>query len=180
MKLFDKNGLTGAGLVALIAAAAAIGAVVSAFRDTPASGAPVTLDETPGGRTGHFLFDTRYLADAGSYLTNGTAHVALVKTVNIIPDTTEVLVYAREIAQTNAEDWIELTPRLTIADFPHDYALENATNHDVMVTADYVPPTPVITNYLFRTAAKISLGWTGTDALPIVVPHSILETEDNE
>lgn len=129
-------------------------------------------DETPGGRTGRFIFDTRYLADTGSYLTNDTCHVALTKTANVIPDDTEVLVYARPVSSTNATDWVQLLPLRTIAEHPADYYLANAISNDVMVTANYVPPSPVITNFLFTTACKICLGITPTTSLPLVVPHA--------
>lgn len=136
------------------------------------AGLTAIAHETPGGRTGRFIFDTRYIADTGSYLTNDTCHVALAKTANIIPDDTEVLVYARPVVATNASDWVQLLPLRTIAEHPADYYLANAISNDVMVTANYVPPSPVITNFLFTTACKICLGITPTTSLPLVVPHA--------
>lgn len=136
------------------------------------TGLTAIAHETPGGRTGRFIFDTRYIADTGSYLTNDTCHVALTKTANIIPDDTEVLVYARPVVLTNASDWVQLLPLRTIAEHPADYYLANAISNDVMVTANYVPPSPVITNFLFTTACKICLGITPTTSLPLIVPHA--------
>ena len=136
------------------------------------AGLAAYANETPGGRTGRFIFDTRYIADVGSYLTNDTCHVALTKIANIIPDDTEVLVYARPVVSTNASDWVQLLPLRTIAEHPADYYLANAISNDVMVTANYVPPSPVITNFLFTTACKICLGITPTTSLPLVVPHA--------
>ena len=136
------------------------------------AGLAAYANETPGGRTGRFIFDARYIADTGSYLTNDTCHVALTKTANVIPDDTEVLVYARPIVSTNASDWVQLLPLRTIAEHPADYYLANAISNDVMVTANYVPPSPVITNFLFTTACKICLGITPTTSLPLVVPHA--------
>lgn len=133
----------------------------------------------PQPKTGRFYFDT-YLTDAGSVLTNDTAHVAATKNSAIIPDTTPVLVYARELAQTNAEDWVELMPRRTFAELPADYALENATNHNVLVSLDWTPPTPVITNLLFQATPKIVLGDVATSngLIRIVVPRSVLIKEN--
>lgn len=131
-----------------------------------------------GPREGTFIFDTRYVSDTGSYLTNDTVHIALVKTVAIIPDTTEVWCYHRGIDQTNAEDWVQFTPVLTIADFPYDYFLENAISNDVSVTANYVAPSPEITNLLFTTSAKLSYGALSVSRLPLVVPGSHAEAVD--
>ena len=129
-----------------------------------------------GPRLGTFIFDTRYVANNGSYLTNDVCHIALIKTALIIPDNTEVWCYYRGIDQTNAEDWVQFTPVLTIADFPHDYYLENAISNDVTVTANYIPPSPVVTNLLFSTGVKIAMGAIPVSSLPLVVPGSHLET----
>lgn len=129
-----------------------------------------------GPRIGTFIFDTRYVVNSGSYLTNDVCHIALTKTASIIPDDTEVLCYYRGIDQTNSEDWVQFTPVLTIADFPHDYYLENAISNDVTVTANYVPPSPVVTNFLFSSGMKIAMGVVPVSSLPLVVPGSHLET----
>lgn len=129
----------------------------------------------PAPQTGRFIFDARYLVDGGSYLSNDVAHVAVAKTVSIIPDDTPVLVYARQVGSTNVENWVQLLPQRTIAQHPADYALANATNYDVSVTADYVPPSPVITNLLFEAGCKIIKGNIPSSSLPLVVPRSILE-----
>lgn len=135
-------------------------------------------EEFPGeDRDGIFVFDTKYLADVGSRLSDDTVHVALVKTATTIPDTTPVLVYARPTKSTSGGDWFELLPRLTIADFPHDYSLENAKKHNIIVTANYVPETPAETNKLLQISAKIQLRITPTSSLPIVIPKSILIKE---
>ncbi len=87
-----------------------------------------------------------YIQDAGSYLTNDVAHVAIAKRTNLLPDDTEILVYARELSQSNATDWVRLEPCLTYADHPYDYTLVNATNYNVMVAASYTPAPTVHTN----------------------------------
>ncbi len=87
-----------------------------------------------------------YIQDAGSYLTNDVAHVAIAKRTNLLPDDTEILVYARELSQSNAVDWVRLEPHLTFRDHPYDYSLPNATNYNVMVAASYTPAPTVHTN----------------------------------
>ena len=88
---------------------------------------------------GRVTVDDPYIRDAGSYLTNDVCHVAISKKYMWLPGDMEILVYARELSSTNAADWSRLTPHLTYADHPHDYALVNATNYNVLVAANYVP-----------------------------------------
>ncbi len=87
-----------------------------------------------------------YIRDNGSYLTNNIVHVAVAKKTDLLPDDTEILVYARELSQSNATDWVRLEPYLTFADHPYDYTLVNATNYNVMVAASYTPAPTVHTN----------------------------------
>ncbi len=87
-----------------------------------------------------------YVVVAGSFVTNDYIHVAIAKRTELIPDSTEILVYYRQLDSTNAEDWVEFTPRLTIADFPHDFLLPDATNYNALVAANYVPAPTVHTN----------------------------------
>lgn len=91
------------------------------------------------GFVGRVNVSDPYIQDAGSYLTNDVCHVAIVRRSALLPDDTEILVYARELAQTNAADWVRLVPYLPLSAHPHDYALPNATNHNVLVAANYVP-----------------------------------------
>ena len=67
---------------------------------------------------------------------------------------------------------------MTIGEGSHSYYLPNATNHDVMVTADYVPPSPVVTNLIFQTQVKLVMHWLDVEDLPVVIPHSTLIKED--
>lgn len=87
-----------------------------------------------------------YITDGGSYITNNVVHVALKKKSDLLPDATEILVYARELSSTNSADWFRLSPFLTFGDHPHDYALANATNYNVVVVANYAAPPSVHTN----------------------------------
>lgn len=101
------------------------------------------------GPQGRVTVDDPYVVDNGSWLSpsNNVAHVAIAKRSPLLPDNTAILVYARELAQTNAADWVRLTPHLTFADHPHDYLLPGiATNYNVLVAADFAPAPTVHTN----------------------------------
>ena len=117
------------------------------------------------GRKGVVTVSDPYVADAGSYLTNDVAHVSIAKRTPILPDDTEILVYARQVDSTNAADWARLEPHLTFADHPYDYALPNATNHDVMVAASYVPAPTVHTNGVWQMKG-FTIPGTGKAAFP--------------
>lgn len=101
-----------------------------------------------GGKApqGRVIVDDPYIEDAGSYLTNDVVHVAIGKRSAMLPDNTAILVYARQLEQTNATDWVRLTPHLKYVDHPHDYSLTNATNYNVMVAAQFSPSPTVHTN----------------------------------
>ena len=127
---------------------------------------------------GRITFDA-YLADAGSYLTNDVAHVAARKVSAVIPDDTPVLVFARELAKTNAADWAEVAPRRTYAELPADWALPNATNYNVYVALAWSPVQPVVTNLYFQTTPVAVLGGSdATNGVRAVIPRSKLETQE--
>ena len=73
-----------------------------------------------------------YLVDAGSYLSNDVAHVAIAKSNPQFPVDTEITVSARLIS---SNVWVQLSPPLTFAQFPHDYALADATNYALRVSS---------------------------------------------
>lgn len=101
------------------------------------------------GPSGRVTVDDPYIRDAGSWLStsNNVAHVAIAKRSPLLPDDTAILVYARELALSNATDWVRITPHLTFADHPYDYQLPGiATNYNVMVAADFTPAPTVHTN----------------------------------
>jgi len=118
-----------------------------------------------GGRKGRITVDDPYIRDAGSYLTNDVAHVSIAKRTPILPDETEILVYARHVDLTNATDWVRLEPHLTFADHPYDYALPNATNYDVLVAARYAPAPTVHTNGVWQMKG-FTIPGTGKHAFP--------------
>ena len=102
-----------------------------------------------GSKGGRVSIDDPYIRDDGSWLSpsNNVAHVAIAKKSPLLPDDTAILVYAREVAQSNVTDWVRITPHLTFADHPHDYLLPGlATNYNVLVAADFTPAPTVHTN----------------------------------
>ncbi len=106
-----------------------------------------------GSKGGRVSIDDPYIRDDGSWLSpsNNVAHVAIAKKSPLLPDDTAILVYAREVAQSNVTDWVRVTPHLSFADHPHDYLLPGlATNYNVMVAADFTPAPTVHTNGVCR------------------------------
>lgn len=125
-----------------------------------------------GGKGGRVTVSDPYIQDAGSYLTNGIAHVAISKRTQMLPDDTEILVYARQLDLTNATDWVRLEPHLTLADhllvegvYFYDYALANATNYNVLVAANFTPAPTVHTNGVWQIRG-FTIPGTGKSAFP--------------
>ena len=152
----------------------------------------VVIGGTKPGPTGRVTVSDPYIADAGSYLTNDVVHVAIAKRTPMLPDTTEILVYARQLDSTNALDWARLTPHLTFEDHPHDYSLPNATNYNVLVAAQFTPAPTVHTNGVWsitgfiipnsggkmgfkQTRVRIVGAYATNPPIPMMV-----EEEDNE
>lgn len=113
-----------------------------------------------GSKTGRVEVNDPYITDAGSYVTNDYIHVSVAKRYDYLPDTMSILVFIREVAQTNAEDWVEVLPRHAFADVPFDIMLENATNYNALVAADYVPEPTVHTNGVWQIKGFIVPGTT--------------------
>lgn len=116
-------------------------------------------------RKGSVTVSDPYIQNDGSYLTNDVAHVAIAKRTPLLPNDTEILVYARKVDATNVTDWVRLSPHLTFADHPYDYSLPNATNYDVMVAADFTPAPTVHTNGVWQAKGFMIPG-TGKAAFP--------------
>ena len=119
-----------------------------------------------GSKPGRVSVDDYYIRDAGSYLTNDVVHIAVAKSVLLLPDSTEILVYARPYDSTNVADWVRLEPYLTFADHPHDYALFQATNYNVLVAARYEPAPTVHTNGVWQIRGFEIPGMPGALAFP--------------
>ena len=116
-------------------------------------------------RKGSVTVSDPYIVNDGSYLTNDVAHVAIAKRTPLLPNDTEILVYARQVDSTNVTDWVRLSPHLTFADHPYDYSLPNATNYDVMVAADFTPAPTVHTNGVWQMKG-FTIPGTGKSAFP--------------
>lgn len=116
-------------------------------------------------RKGSVTVSDPYIVNDGSYLTNDVAHVAIAKRTPLLPNDTEILVYARQVDLTNVTDWVRLSPHLTFADHPYDYSLPNATNYDVMVAADFTPAPTVHTNGVWQMKG-FTIPGTGKSAFP--------------
>ena len=118
-----------------------------------------------GGSKGRVTVSDPYIVNSGSYLTNDIAHVSIAKRTPLLPDDTEILVYARQVDSVDPSDWVRLSPHLTFADHPYDYTLANATNYDVLVAADFTPAPTVHTNGVWQMKGFIIPG-TGKSAFP--------------
>ena len=125
-----------------------------------------------GGSKGRVTVSDPYIQNAGSYLTNDIVHVAISKRSQMLPDDTEILVYARQLDMTNATDWVRLEPHLTLAEhllvegvYFHDYALPNATNYNVLVAASFTPVPTVHTNGVWQIKG-FTIPGTGKAAFP--------------
>ncbi len=125
-----------------------------------------------GGRKGTVTVSDPYIQNAGSYLTNDIVHVSIAKRTQMLPDDTEILVYARHVDLTNATDWVRLEPHLTLAQhllvegvFSWEYALSNATNYDVLVAANFTPAPTVHTNGVWQIKG-FTIPGTGKSAFP--------------
>ena len=118
-----------------------------------------------GGGKGRVTVSDPYIVDDGSYLTNDIVHVSISKRTPLLPDDTEILVYARQVDSTNVTDWVRLSPHLTFADHPYDYPLVNATNYTVLVAANFTPAPTVHTNGVWQIKGFFVPG-TGKIAFP--------------
>lgn len=99
-----------------------------------------------GTKTGTVKVDDPYIRDAGSFVTNDYVHVAVAARLDFVTADTAILIWSRELAQTNAADWVQLPGPYVLGDFPADIAFPAATNYNFMVAANYVPPPSVHTN----------------------------------
>lgn len=117
-----------------------------------------------GGTKGRITVNDAYISDAGSYLTNDVVHVAIARKTALLPMDTEIMIFARIYDSTNAADWFELIPRLPLSAFPHDYYLADATNYNVLVAADYVPPSNRHTNGVWSLPGFLVPGFGGGES----------------
>ena len=107
-----------------------------------------------------------YIRDVGSYATNDLLHVAVERKFDFIPMDTEVWIFSRLASSRNAADWTELLPRHTLADFPVDIFIANATNYTYCVAANYVPAPTVHTNGVWNIKGFVIPDSGGRMAFP--------------
>ena len=103
-----------------------------------------------GTKTGSVKVDDPYIVDAGSFVTNDYVHVAVAARFDFIGGDTEILIWSRELSQTNVEDWVQLVRieegPYRLREFPLDIPLPFATNYNFLVASNYVPEPTVHTN----------------------------------
>lgn len=94
--------------------------------------------------------DDPYIVNAGSFVTNDFVHIAIAPRFEFVGSDTEIWIYSRELAQTNAEDWVKLVRaeqgEYTLGEFPMDIPFPFATNYNFLVAAKYIPAPTVHTN----------------------------------
>lgn len=105
--------------------------------------------------------ETRYLIDAGSYVTNDYVHVAFSKSP-VVPDSAELFGYARPVGSTNDLDWACML-ETTFADFhsPSNVPYANAISNDFQFFTTFTPGPVVHTNGV--AVVTWQKGYTGDD-----------------
>lgn len=90
--------------------------------------------------------ETRYLTDAGSYVTNDYVHVAFTKSA-VVPDAADFLGYVRPVGATNDADWVQML-ETTFAEFhsPSNVPYANAISNDFQFFTTFTPGPVVHTN----------------------------------
>lgn len=122
-----------------------------------------------------------YINVNGSYVTNDLVHVEVHKRYAWLPDGTSILIYSRELSQTNAEDWVKMS-RIEggdwrISEFPLDITFTNATNYNFLVASNYVPEPTVHTNGVW-TAHGFVIDTNGVSSMTGAFPFSRIRLED--
>ena len=122
-----------------------------------------------------------YITVNGSYVTNNFVHVEIQKKYEWVPDTTMIMIYSRELSQTNTEDWVRVTRieegAWRIIDFPQDIAFPNATNYNFLVAANYIPEPTIHTNGVW-TARGFVISSNGVSSITGAIPNSRIKKED--
>lgn len=94
--------------------------------------------------------ERRYLYDAGSYVTNGYAHVAF-RTL-LVPQSATIYAFSRPTGSTNDADWVQRMAdqlaALAVTDgvYIRDIYFEGALTNDVQVFTDWTPGPVAHTN----------------------------------
>lgn len=90
--------------------------------------------------------ETRYIFDAGSYVSNDCVHVAFTRSV-VVPDSADFLGYVRPCGSTNDSDWVQFLDT-TFAAFhsPSNVPYAGAQTNDFQFFTTYTPGPVVHTN----------------------------------
>lgn len=94
--------------------------------------------------------ERRYLYDAGSYVTNGYAHIAF-RTL-LVPQSATIYAYSRAAGSTNDEEWVERMAEalsaLYVVDgvYLRDLYFDGAETNDLQVFTDWTPGPAAHTN----------------------------------
>lgn len=101
-----------------------------------------------GGRVDYPYTDveTRYLVDAGSYVTNDLVHIAFTRS-SLLPDTADIQCWCRPNT-TNEVDWVQVFYYENISEMPNplDVAWEGAQTNIFQVFTTWTPGPTVHTN----------------------------------
>lgn len=107
-----------------------------------------------GGTKSTVSVNDPYIMDNGSYVTNDLVHVDISARFSFVGGGTEILIYSRDLSQTNAEDWVKLVRAeegpYRLSEFPLDIPFPNATNYNFLVAANYIPESTVHTNGVWQ------------------------------
>ena len=171
-------GLFGLAVIALVGVAMVLGEVwrVLRARAKGSKGAKivallaVVLATLYGGSKSRVVIDDPYIRDTGSYTTNDFVHISIAARYAFVPPDTEVLIWSREVAKTNATDWVQLVRAeegpYRLGEFPLDIPFPDATNFNFMVAANYVPEPTVHTNGVWSIKGFEIPDETGKMAFP--------------
>lgn len=123
-----------------------------------------------GTKKGSVTVNDPYIVNDGSYVTNDFVHIGIRARFDFVTPDMEILIWSRELQQTNAADWVQLVrPEegpYRLGEFPLDIPFANATNYNFMVAANYVPPPIVHTNGVWSIKGFIIPGEPGKCAFP--------------
>lgn len=90
--------------------------------------------------------ESRYIFDAGSYVTNDAVHVSYALSP-IVPTSAQFVGYARPIASTNADEWVQMfDSTFALSPSPVDIPFEGAISNNFQFFTTWTPGPSVHTN----------------------------------
>lgn len=118
-----------------------------------------------GTKPGRVSVSDPYIRDAGSFVTNDYVHIAIEAKFDFIGADTEILIWSRDVALTNVEDWVQLPGPFVLGDFPADIPFPAATNYNFLVASNYIPAPTVHTNGVWNIKGFIIPAGVGSSPL---------------